>query len=148
MSIVIYQYWDNEVVPKDMSVLIERLKTQNSGMEHVLLNYASATNLICRLHGPRETLAFCSCGPPAMQADYLRLCLMSALGGFYIDADTVPNDTLQSLVDEVGEGLIPQWLVILTNSVYTFVIPEIPLSIIAYTSRRRTYWIDGSKALL
>jgi hypothetical protein len=53
---------------------------------------ASADRYIRDRYGAREVAAFGRCAHPAMRCDYLRLCVLFAEGGFYVDCDNVLLD--------------------------------------------------------
>ncbi len=111
----LFQYWDRKPIPQDVASWIDDCRNQNPDLEHVLLDHADARRFIERHFTYRECAAFASCGPPAMQADYLRLCLMFAVGGLYVDADQAPREEFSQLLKQADRGLIVQWLTILNN---------------------------------
>jgi hypothetical protein len=111
----IFQYWDQEAVPDDVMVWINGFKIANPEFSHRLLDRAAAIAFIEAHYTPRERAAFELCGPPAMQADYLRLCLMYAVGGIYVDADQSPQERLSLLVDKADVGLMCKWYTPITN---------------------------------
>ncbi|WP_207769381.1 glycosyltransferase [Nocardioides currus] len=47
----------------------------------------SAASYIAARYGREQVSAFARCQHPAMRSDYLRLCVLLAEGGFYVDAD-------------------------------------------------------------
>ena len=49
----------------------------------------TAKSYIEAFYGQRERAAFARCEHPAMRCDYLRMCVLLAEGGFYVDADDV-----------------------------------------------------------
>jgi mannosyltransferase OCH1-like enzyme len=49
----------------------------------------TAKSYIETFYGQRELTAFARCEHPAMRCDYLRMCVLLAEGGFYVDADDV-----------------------------------------------------------
>ena len=111
----LFQYWDQEPIPGDVASWINGCRAQNPGLDHILLDHDKADALIAEHFTRKERIAFASCGPPAMQADYLRLCLMYALGGLYLDADQAPLEELSQLIDKADGGLLVQWHAILNN---------------------------------
>ncbi|WP_455707768.1 glycosyltransferase [Mesorhizobium sp. ORM8.1] len=54
-----------------------------------LFNDVTATSYIETFYGQRERAAFARCEHPAMRCDYLRMCVLLAEGGWYVDADDV-----------------------------------------------------------
>jgi len=122
----LFQYWDAPPPPPDVAGWIEGFRTQNPELEHVLLDHAAATGLIARHFGPREVAAFAACAVPAMQADYLRLCLMAAEGGIYMDADHQPHAPLATLIADVPHAFMPLWRAVVANGELMFRAPRHP----------------------
>lgn len=85
------RYWhDKNNVPEDVMVCLrswERLRDE--GFECSLFNDESAQTYIAERFGAEECKAFSLCHHPAMRCDYLRMCVLLAEGGFYVDADDV-----------------------------------------------------------
>lgn len=87
----IVQFWhDLERLPNDVDECIRSwTRWAKSGIAHRLFDAPAAKAFILGSLGPRYGRAFELCYHPAMQADYFRLCYLSAKGGFYVDADDV-----------------------------------------------------------
>ncbi len=85
------QYWhDFQNIPKDVKDCLnswERLK--NQGFEIIMFDDILASKYISQKYGYRESTAFSHCEHPAMRCDYLRMCVLLAEGGLYVDADDV-----------------------------------------------------------
>jgi hypothetical protein len=105
----VYQYWDAAQPPVEVAVHLDAMREAVAGWDWRLLDEAAAASLIERRCGVREAAAFRTCKPPAMQADYLRLCLMNALGGVYLDADNLPLRPLRPLLERAPVALLPIW---------------------------------------
>ena len=122
----IYQYWDTPAPPDEVLTNIQTVERAAPEASITLLDRMAAEQLIAQHHGSRAVAAFRACGPPAMQADYLRLCIMDALGGLYLDADDVALKRLNTLVDPVSVGLLVVWLGLVSNSLLFFRSPKHP----------------------
>ena len=85
------QYWhDEREVPEDVRKCINswrRLRLQ--GFRFSMFNDASAATYIAGRFTSDECTAFTRCHHPAMRCDYLRICVLLAEGGLYVDADDV-----------------------------------------------------------
>lgn len=121
----LFQYWDLETPPDDVADLIDRFRVANPDFDHILLNERSALELISAHYGATEIAAFKACNHPAMQADYLRLCLMDALGGLYIDVDQQPRAPLSELIDGHA-AIVTTWCDLMGNGVLMFREPRNP----------------------
>jgi hypothetical protein len=118
--IKLFQYWNDGAPPDDVMPWIERLRVLNPQFDHVLLDEAAGRDLIGERFGPRELAAFKACAVPAMQADYLRLCLMEAVGGLYCDVDLEPLQPLEGLISHAAVGLTPRFLAFTCNDLLMF----------------------------
>ncbi|CAA2145143.1 glycosyltransferase family 32 protein [Methylobacterium bullatum] len=85
------RYWhDPSDLPDDVRVCLDswnRLDTD--GFEFRLYDDVTAAAYIADRYGARESAAFARCRHPAMRCDYLRMCVLLAEGGLYVDADDV-----------------------------------------------------------
>lgn len=85
------RYWhDQHNVPEDVRVCLDswdRLSAE--GFEFRMFNDLSAAAYIADQYSTKESEAFARCRHPAMRCDYLRMCVLLAEGGFYVDADDV-----------------------------------------------------------
>ena len=122
----IYQYWDAHVPPDEVLANIATIEKTTPEASLTLFDRKAAEQLIAHHHGAEALAAFRACGPPAMQADYLRLCIMDALGGLYIDADDAAIKDLSTLVDHVNDGLLLTWNSIISNNPLFFRCPKHP----------------------
>jgi hypothetical protein len=116
----LFQYWDTPTPPAEIAELIDECRDRNPEFEHVLLNEATAGDFIARHYGERERRAFRSCAVPAMQADVIRLCLMDALGGIYLDADIRCVRPLSELIERAPHALMTTLARSLNNSFLMF----------------------------
>lgn len=97
-------------------------------MRHLIFNEETAANFIEMHFSSREAAAFRACGPPAMQADYLRYCAIHALGGVYCDADVLCVGPFSPLLD--SEGTLLEFIDgtgIVTNQLFGFRRPGHPI---------------------
>jgi len=88
------RFWhDHSELPNDVAACMstwERLV--DHGFTVQTFDDASAERYIRARHGAREVAAFGRCAHPAMRCDYLRLCVLLAEGGLYVDCDDVLLD--------------------------------------------------------
>lgn len=85
----IVQFWhDLDRLPEDVGECIDTWRrTEEQGVERLLLDQRQARDFIRRTLGSRHTRAYDKCYHPAMQSDYFRLCYILVEGGCYVDAD-------------------------------------------------------------
>ena len=85
------QYWhDPHDVPEDVQTCINSWKRLSAeGFAFRMFNDVSAAEYITEWYGKSEQEAFARCRHPAMRCDYLRMCVLVAEGGLYVDADDV-----------------------------------------------------------
>ncbi|MFD3299450.1 glycosyltransferase family 32 protein [Aquipseudomonas alcaligenes] len=85
------QYWhDPHDVPDDVQACINSWKRLSAeGFAFRMFNDVSAAEYIAEWYGETEQEAFALCRHPAMRCDYLRMCVLVAEGGLYVDADDV-----------------------------------------------------------
>lgn len=122
----LYQYWNDPSPPPDVLSDIEGIRSANPELDYQLLNEATAEAFIALHYGSIEVEAFKACGHPAMQADYLRLCLMDSVGGLYLDADLQSGAPLASMLGDVPHGLLSTWNGLVGNGVLMFRQPRHP----------------------
>lgn len=85
------QYWhEPAAVPADVRACLESWNILlECGFTIRLFGDDSAGRYIAERFGGREREAFARCRHPAMRSDYLRICVILAEGGLYVDADDV-----------------------------------------------------------
>jgi len=85
------RYWhDQHDVPEDVRACLNSWdRLGEEGFELRMFNDLSATAYIADRYGAQEREAFARCRHPAMRCDYLRMCVLLAEGGLYVDADDV-----------------------------------------------------------
>jgi mannosyltransferase OCH1-like enzyme len=85
------RYWhDRADLPDDVRVCLRSWDClADERFELRLYDDISAAVYIADVYGEREVQAFARCGHPAMRSDYLRMCVVLAEGGLYVDADEV-----------------------------------------------------------
>lgn len=85
------RYWhDQHNVPDDVRLCLNSWdRLRDEGFEFLMFNDLSAAAYIAHRYGMQEREAFARCRHAAMRCDYLRLCVLLAEGGFYVDADDV-----------------------------------------------------------
>lgn len=100
---VIIQFWhDLNDIPLDVQVCLDSWKSLISqDFKRVIFDDHAARNFIYERFGTKYVAAFDLCHHPAMRCDYLRLCYMLDVGGFYVDADEVyQGSDFQSLFSD------------------------------------------------
>ena len=112
----LFQYWHTSAPPDDVARWIEGFKINNPEFDHSLFNHESAEVFIAEHYGSRMRAAFLTCAPPAMQADYLRLCLLDTYGGLYVDADNQSLEPLSELIDQAPFSMMFTWVGGLINN--------------------------------
>ena len=122
----LFQYWDRPEPPAEVAQWIEGFRTRNPEFEHELFDEASAAAFISQHYGPRELAAFEACARPAMQADYIRLCLLDVHGGVYVDADNQSLEPLSDLISTAPDALMFTWLGMINNGFMMFRKPHDP----------------------
>jgi len=106
---LIFQFWDEEDIPKDVQECIETWRHfKSSGIEHFLFNKDTARKFIAYNLGNDYVKAFDRCYHPAMKSDYFRLCFIYSRGGFYVDVDDVYSGCdIEKLFTNQGVSLQP-----------------------------------------
>lgn len=85
-SYKLMQYWDSEIIPNEVNLLIDTWRFDKS-IDYVLFNNATAREFLTKNFDGEVVECFNRCAVPAMQADFFRLCWLYKSGGFYVDAD-------------------------------------------------------------
>lgn len=85
------RFWHDPCdIPPDVRKCMESWDPlRDCGVEFQLFGDDSAAAYIGARYSSREVAAFARCRHPAMRSDYLRMCVVLADGGFYVDADDV-----------------------------------------------------------
>lgn len=85
------RYWhDQHDVPEDVRACLNSWdRLGEEGFEFRMFNDLSAAAYIADRYSSKEREAFARCRHPAMRCDYLRMCVLLAEGGLYVDADDV-----------------------------------------------------------
>ena len=91
---LLVRYWhDHSALPDDVRACLDSWeRLADEGLELRTYSDATAERYIAENYGARELKAFAACRHPAMRCDYMRLCVILAEGGFYVDADDVLLD--------------------------------------------------------
>lgn len=90
----IIRFWhDLGAVPADVAACMDSWgRVRDEGVRFRFFDDATARQFIAKRYGPEELAAYAQCPHPAMRSDYLRLCVVNADGGLYVDADDVLHD--------------------------------------------------------
>lgn len=85
------RFWhDQSALPDDVRVCMASWdRLADEGFVLRSFDDGAAKTYIETFYGERERAAFTKCEHPAMRCDYLRMCVLLAEGGFYVDADDV-----------------------------------------------------------
>ncbi len=85
----IVQFWNDEVIPNELSRYMETWRQKNSGFDYVLFNEKTAAAFISERCSSEVLSAFLNADQAAKQADLFRLAYLAVEGGYYADADDV-----------------------------------------------------------
>jgi tetratricopeptide (TPR) repeat protein len=100
----IHQYWNDRAVPAPVRGVMESWRSVPD-WEYRCLDRRAAISWLRETFGDAHARAFKLANHAAEESDFLRLCLLAAMGGIYADADdrllTSPKD-----VAGLGAGLI------------------------------------------
>lgn len=88
------QYWDQPVPPAGLLERMERWKQWHPSWWYRRYDRGSAARFIGSSYGPALEEAFLDIRLPAMQADVLRIAVLNARGGLWIDAATTCRQRL------------------------------------------------------
>lgn len=97
----VLQYWHTASPPSDVEAAMADWKAIAD--THRLFNEHSALTFISSYYGDTAVQAFRNCPHPAIQSDYLRLAVLLAEGGTYVDADMAPRPHAREAVASIGE---------------------------------------------
>ena len=107
-DIPIIQYWHEPTPPDDVALLIRSVRLNNPDRRYILFNEHSAVDFIEEHFTAREVRAFRTCADHAMQADYLRYCVVLTLGGVYLDVDFRCIGSFTPLISDARAGKLFQ----------------------------------------
>ncbi len=102
----IVQYWDKKELPGEIERLTDTWKTMNPSMSHDIFNKDSAAAYILEYYGKFALDLFMSVKLPAMQSDMFRVAYCLNDGGFYADAASVCESSIEPLLGSVDELLL------------------------------------------
>lgn len=127
----IVQYWHSPDVPEQVIESIDSFVRLNPEHQHLLFDAGTAADFISEHLTERESEAFRACGPPAMQADYLRYCAIWHLGGIWADVGFVCVRSLDPLFESSPGGELFRWHLpvsehLLMNGLFAFSVPRHP----------------------
>ncbi len=89
------RYWhDTHRIPADVQACLETWEPlAEKGVVFRMFDDNSAASYIAAHYGRDQVSAFGRCKHPAMRSDYLRMCVLVAEGGLYVDADDELRDS-------------------------------------------------------
>ena len=123
---MLFQFWDSEILPKEIEPLIETWMNI-PGFDYRLFTSQTSEDYIGRYFGARARDAYLQCGAPAMQADFFRYCALYHEGGVYIDADTENGGGLAELITDAARGMVMNRQTKIANDFLYFRAPADPL---------------------
>lgn len=88
------RFWhDSQDIPADVQACLDSwAPLRDEGVTFRMFDDDTAATYIAHQYGPSQVAAFARCNHPAMRSDYLRMCVVLAEGGLYVDADDVLRD--------------------------------------------------------
>jgi hypothetical protein len=125
----ISQYWHSSERPDYIRELTGTFAALNPTRTHILFDAATADAFLVEHFTSREVAAFRACGPPAMQADYLRYCSTFHFGGIWADAGFECRRDLSGLLEGSRGGHLFRSFVseyLLMNGLMAFAVPRHP----------------------
>ena len=98
------RYWhDGNRIPTDVRACLETWEPlAEQGVIFRMFDDNTAASYIAAKFGRAHVSAFARCKHPAMRSDYLRMCVLLAEGGLYVDADDELRDSELPLLFEDG----------------------------------------------
>ena len=97
---LLVQYWDQPVPPAGLQERMERWKEWHPSWLYRRYDRVSAARFIDTSYGPALEEAFLDIRLPAMQADVLRVAVLNARGGLWIDAATTCRQPLDAWLNQ------------------------------------------------
>lgn len=125
----IVQYWHSAEPPDHIVELTRSFASLNPQRPHLLFDALTAEEFIAAHFTERELAAFRACGPPAMQADYLRYCAVFQLGGVWADAGFVCLRNLDPLLEDAQSAQMFRAIrseSLVMNGFFAFTAPQHP----------------------
>jgi mannosyltransferase OCH1-like enzyme len=83
----IVQFWDDSVVPDEISELAASWHRLNPDFSYCMFSEESAAAFLRKSHPPETYSAFRRSHEPTQKADLFRLAYLASCGGFYADCD-------------------------------------------------------------
>jgi len=98
------RYWHDILrIPTDVRACLETWEPlADQGVLFRMFDDNTAANYIAAHYGRDHVSAFARCKHPAMRSDYLRMCVLLAEGGLYVDADDELRQSELPLLFEDG----------------------------------------------
>lgn len=106
---LLHQHWDRDP-PGEVARMLEHNAPLSTrwGVAHRVWDHGTGRALLSR-YALEHLGAFDAAPHPAMAADLLRLAIVHAQGGHWLDADMALRPEGRVLFDLLGEGLLVQW---------------------------------------
>ena len=93
------QYWDQPDPPEVIAERMQGWRRQHPGWGYQRFDRTTAAAMVREQHGPDLEQAFLDIRLPAMQADVLRIAVLLAWGGLWIDAATTCLTPVEDWID-------------------------------------------------
>lgn len=104
---IIFQKWETKFLSPFFIELINRWKLFNPSYNYILHDTNDARNFIKKYFGYRFLNVFDKIKPGAYKADFWRYCILYINGGVYCDIDTYCIGSLDNLIDEDYDLIVP-----------------------------------------
>lgn len=92
----VVQYWDQDQIPDDVSMLMKSWVQVNPDIEYIRFSKKEAASFLRAEYGEEVARLFETCAVPAMRSDFFRVGYILKNGGMYIDAATRAERQLPS----------------------------------------------------
>ena len=93
------QYWDQPDPPEAIAERMQGWRQQHPAWHHQRFDRVSAAAWVAEQYGSALEQAFLDIRLPAMQADVLRIAVLLAQGGLWIDAATTCHSPVEAWMD-------------------------------------------------
>jgi mannosyltransferase OCH1-like enzyme/Flp pilus assembly protein TadD len=101
----LFQFWDTDVPPNEVLHLMKSWTESHPNWEYQKLSSRDARKFLDQTYGNTALAAYDRAREPAMKADIIRLALLAAFGGVYVDADDRCVTAIEPLL-QTGDRLI------------------------------------------
>lgn len=103
----IFQTWSTKNISDNFRELTQSWINKNLNYSYFLFDDNDCEEFIKNNFNESIYKAYCRIIPGAFKADLWRYCILYIYGGFYIDIDTICNETFEDFLDESIEFITP-----------------------------------------